>query len=136
MRPPTQPASASYPACRACRACRAASTVWYDAWAAAGDDSPGHTWTSNNPYVAPFAAAVFAQPVHHRRIDYIFVGSQFRWRPRIAVRSCQVVLQGDQTSAPSDHFGVMADLDLNGITLGQGQGLDTWADTAAMLWPK
>jgi endonuclease/exonuclease/phosphatase family metal-dependent hydrolase len=112
------------------------STVWYDTWAVAGDGSPGYTWSSKNPYVAPFAAAVFAQPVHHRRIDYIFVGSPFRWRPRIAVRSSQVVLRGDQTSAPSDHFAVMADLDLNGITLGQSRGLDTWADTAEMLWPR
>jgi hypothetical protein len=28
--------------------------------------------------VAPFAAAEFARPVHHRRIDYGFVGSPFR----------------------------------------------------------
>jgi endonuclease/exonuclease/phosphatase family metal-dependent hydrolase len=112
------------------------STVWYDAWAVAGDGSPGHTWTSDNPYVAPFAAAVFAQPVHHRRIDYVFVGSPFRWRPRVVVRSCQVVLTGGPQGAPSDHYGVMADLDLNGITLGDGRGLETWADTEAMLWQR
>jgi endonuclease/exonuclease/phosphatase family metal-dependent hydrolase len=111
------------------------STVWYDAWAVAGDGSPGHTWTSDNPYVAPFAAAVFAQPVHHRRIDYVFVGSPLRWRPRVAIRSCQVVLTGEPQAAPSDHYGVLADLDLDGITLGGGRGLRTWAETEATLWP-
>jgi endonuclease/exonuclease/phosphatase family metal-dependent hydrolase len=110
------------------------STVWYDAWAVAGDGSPGHTWTSDNPYVAPFAAAVFAQPVHHRRIDYVFVGSPLRWRPRVAIRSCQVVLTGEPQAAPSDHYGVLADLDLDGITLGGGCGLETWAETEATLW--
>jgi len=110
------------------------STVWYDAWAIAGDGSPGYTWASDNPYVAPFAAAVFAQPVHHRRIDYLFVGSPFRWRPRVAIRSCQVVLIGGPQAAPSDHYGVLADLDLDGIALGAGRGLDTWAETETMLW--
>lgn len=110
------------------------STVWYDAWAVAGDGSPGHTWSSDNPYVAPFAAAVFAQPVHRRRIDYILVGSPFRWRPRVVVRSCQVVLTGRQGAAPSDHYGVLADLDLDGVTLGDGQGLEKWPETEEMLW--
>jgi endonuclease/exonuclease/phosphatase family metal-dependent hydrolase len=112
------------------------STVWYDAWTVAGDGTPGFTWTSDNPYVAPFAAAVFAQPVHHRRIDYVFVGSPFRWKPRVVVRSCEVVLVGDSHAAPSDHYGVMADLDLNGIALGSGRGLETWPQTEAMLWPR
>jgi endonuclease/exonuclease/phosphatase family metal-dependent hydrolase len=112
------------------------STVWYDAWAVAGDGSPGYTWSSDNPYVAPFAAAVFAQPVHHRRIDYLFIGSPFRWRPRVVVRSCQVVLTGGSQAAPSDHYGVMADLDLNGVALAGGRGLDAWAETEAMLWPR
>ena len=79
---------------------------------------------------------MFAQPVHRRRIDYVFVGSPFRWQPRVVVRSCQVVLTGDAHAAPSDHYGVMADLDLNGIVLGHGGGLDTWAQTESMLWPR
>ena len=112
------------------------STAWYDAWAVGGDGGPGHTWTSANPYVAPFAAAVFAQPVHARRIDYVLVGSPFRWRPRIVIRSCQVVLIGDDQAAPSDHYGVLADLDLDGVTLGDGRGLETWNQTAALLWPR
>jgi endonuclease/exonuclease/phosphatase family metal-dependent hydrolase len=112
------------------------STAWYDAWAVAGDGSPGHTWTSENLYVAPFAAAVFAQPVHARRIDYILIGSPFRWRPRIVVRSCRVVLTGGPQAAPSDHYGVTADLDLQGVALGGGLGLDAWPETERMLWPR
>jgi endonuclease/exonuclease/phosphatase family metal-dependent hydrolase len=110
------------------------STVWYDAWAVAGDGSAGHTWSSDNPYVAPFSAAVFAQPVHRRRIDYVLVGSPFRWRPRVVVRSCAVVLTGGEHAAPSDHYGVLADLDLDGVALGEGRGLATWPATEAMLW--
>ena len=86
------------------------STYWADAWALGGDGSPGYTWSSDSPYVAPFAAALFAQPDHHRRIDYVFVGSPFRWRPRIVVRDCRVVLRETGSVQPSDHYGVLADL--------------------------
>jgi len=109
-------------------------TAWYDAWTVAGDGSPGYTWTSDNGYVAPFAEAVFAQPEHHRRIDYVLVGSPFRWRPRVVVRSCEVVLTGDGDAAPSDHYGVLADLDLDGVTLGDGRGLEAWPDVERRLW--
>ena len=68
------------------------SALWWDAWTAAGNQAPGATWSSDNPYVALFAAAIFGQPIHHRRIDYILIGSPFRWQPRVVVRSCQVVL--------------------------------------------
>ena len=111
------------------------STQWRDAWAVAGDGTPGFTWSSDNPYVAPFAEAVFSEPVHHRRIDYVLVGSPFVWRPRVVIRSCEVVLNGTPDAAPSDHWGVLADLDLDGVTLGSGRGLETWEETAARLWP-
>ena len=114
---------------------RGRDTAWYDAWEVAGDGSPGHTWTSDNGYVAPFAEAVFAQPVHHRRIDFVFVGSPFRWRPRVVVRSCRVVLAWDGEAAPSDHHGVLADLDLDGVSLGGGRGLEAWPEVEASLWP-
>ena len=110
------------------------STSWTDAFAVAGEGAP-YTWSTENPYVAPFAAAVFAEPDHHRRIDYVLVGSPFTWRPRIAVRSARVVLKGDAQAAPSDHWGVLADLELDGIALGGGRGLETWAETARLLWP-
>src|SRR5918999_230117 len=41
------------------------STHWIDAFAAAGDGSPGHTWSTNNPFMAPSATKTFAQPEHH-----------------------------------------------------------------------
>lgn len=112
------------------------STLWWDAWTTAGDGSPGHTWSSDNPYVAPFAAAIFAQPLHHRRIDYVLIGSPFRWRPRVVVRSCRVVLTEMGGDAPSDHYGVMADLELNGVVVGRGEGLAAWTDAANHLWPE
>jgi len=110
------------------------STSWTDAFAVAGEGPPA-TWSSDNPYVAPCAAAVFAEPEHHRRIDYVLVGSPFTWRPRVAVRSARVVLKGDAQAAPSDHWGVLADVDLDGITLGGGRGLETWEESAGLLWP-
>jgi len=89
------------------------SAGWVDAWAVAGEGSRGDTWTSANPYAAPFAAAVFAQPVHSRRIDYVFVGSPFLWKPRVVVRSCRVVLTDPAEGPPSDHYGVLADLEVD-----------------------
>jgi endonuclease/exonuclease/phosphatase family metal-dependent hydrolase len=112
------------------------STHWVDSFAVAGDGSAGYTWSSNNPYVAPFAAATFAEPDHHRRIDYIFVGSPFIWKPRIVVRSAAVVLTERGDAAPSDHYGVLADLDLDGVLIGSGDGLDSWTDSEGVLWPE
>ena len=88
------------------------STHWIDAFASAGDGSPGYTWSTNNPLMAPSATTTFAQPEHHRRIDYVFVGSPFKWRSGIVVRSAAVVLKERGNVAPSDHYGVLADLDL------------------------
>jgi hypothetical protein len=66
----------------------------------------------------------------------VFVGSPFVWRPRVVVRSCRVVLTGTAQAAPSDHYGVLADLEIDGVALGGGRGLETWAETAAQLWPE
>jgi endonuclease/exonuclease/phosphatase family metal-dependent hydrolase len=112
------------------------STHWVDTFAVGGDGSPGHTWSSDNPYVAPFAAATFAEPRHHRRIDYVFVGSPFKWKPRIVVRSAAVVLTERGDAAPSDHYGVMADLDLGGVLIGDGEGPEGWALSERVLWPE
>jgi len=112
------------------------STYWADAFAIAGDGSPGHTWTSGSSYVQPFAEAVFAEPVHHRRIDYVFVGSPIRWKPRLVIRSSRVVGIDENGAAPSDHYGVLADIELDGDTVGGGRGLDGWDDTHAALWPR
>jgi endonuclease/exonuclease/phosphatase family metal-dependent hydrolase len=64
--------------------------------------------------MAPSATSSFADPSHRRRIDYVFVGSPFkRTRPNIP-RAAAVVLKEDGDLAPSDHCGVMADLDIHG----------------------
>jgi endonuclease/exonuclease/phosphatase family metal-dependent hydrolase len=110
------------------------STFWTDAWAVAGDGSPGYTWTSSNPYVAPFSTAMFGQPEHHRRIDYVFVGSPARWSSRVLVRDCRVVLTGTGSVAPSDHYGVMADLALDADVITGGTGEERWDEAAEALW--
>jgi endonuclease/exonuclease/phosphatase family metal-dependent hydrolase len=112
------------------------STHWVDTFAVAGDGSPGYTWSSDNPYVRPFAAATFAQPEHHRRIDYVFIGSPFKWKPRVVVRSAAVVLTERGDAAPSDHYGVMADLALDGVVVARGQGGAGWAEAEPILWPR
>jgi endonuclease/exonuclease/phosphatase family metal-dependent hydrolase len=89
------------------------STHWVDAFAVAGDGSPGSTWSSDNPFMGPKALPTWAEPEHHRRIDYVFVGSPFKWPGRIVVRSAAVVLKEQGEVAPSDHYGVMADLDIH-----------------------
>jgi endonuclease/exonuclease/phosphatase family metal-dependent hydrolase len=111
------------------------STHWMDAFALAGTGAPGWTWTVDNPYVAPFAAAVYAQSARRRRIDYVFVGSPFRWRPRVVVRSCRIAVTGTPEAAPSDHYGVVADLEIDPAEVRGGRGLETWDETAAELWP-
>lgn len=89
------------------------STFWWDAWQAAGDASPGYTWSSNNPYTAPYPAKHFGRAVHHRRIDYILIGSPFRWVHPVAISSCQITLTNLGSDAASDHYGVFADLALD-----------------------
>lgn len=109
------------------------STYWADAWALAGDGSPGVTWTTESPYVRPFAEAAFGEPEHHRRIDYVFVGSPIRWRPRLVIRSTSVVGRFEDGAAPSDHYGVLAELELDGDTVGGGRGLEAWDETKREL---
>lgn len=110
------------------------STFWADAFAHGGDGSPGYTFTSESPYVQPFMEAVFAQPVHNRRIDYVFVGSPIRWKPRLIVTSARVVGQYADGAAPSDHYGVLAELELDGDRVGNGRGLEGWNETKERLW--
>ena len=90
------------------------STHWVDAFAVAGDGSPGYTWSSANPFMAPSAMSTFASLGHHRRIDYVFVGSPFKWKPGIVVHSAAVAMKERGNMAPSDHYGVVADLELVG----------------------
>jgi endonuclease/exonuclease/phosphatase family metal-dependent hydrolase len=77
--------------------------VFHDAWDAAGDGGPGHTWSNANPY-----AVLDLEP--DRRIDYVLVG----W-PKAGgaghVTSCEVVGTSPVDGVvPSDHYGVLAEL--------------------------
>ncbi len=83
------------------------STFYQDAWAAAGDGSPGFTqdWRSN-----PMAADL---NVHRKRIDYIFVGDPFR-RAGSAGRILSASIVCDKPLValhPSDHRGVVAEVE-------------------------
>ena len=78
------------------------SSVYFaDAFALAGDASPGHTFSRKNPYAAPLR-----EP--NRRIDYIFVrgpDGQGRGEP-LDARVCFTEPHGGVYA--SDHFGVTA----------------------------
>ncbi len=74
-----------------------------DAWALAGDGSPGHTYARSNPFAAPLR-----EP--DRRIDYVFVrgrDERFRGEPLEARRCFDSAVDG---TFPSDHYGVIATL--------------------------
>ncbi len=76
-----------------------AGVCWHDAWEFAGT-GPGHTWSTANPW----AAAVFPRD---RRIDYVFSASFRRGGAGQPVRA-EIFGTGDP--APSDHYGVLAEL--------------------------
>lgn len=77
--------------------------VFTDAWAAVGE-GPGHTWTRDNPHAAE---ALWPR----RRLDYLFVS----WpRPKPYLNPLSVRLVGVEPRGgvvPSDHYGVVAELD-------------------------
>ena len=77
--------------------------VFYDAWEIAGDGTPGHTWSNQNPLAAP---AMYPD----RRFDYVLSA----WPRRGGTghpTHCQRlgILPADQPQL-SDHYGVLADL--------------------------
>ncbi len=87
--------------------------VFYqDAWALThldtGAAAGGITWAKSNPFTAPLR---WLNP--DRRIDYIFVSPQRR-DGRGKVAGCAVVLDAPDTEGvyPSDHFGLMADIQI------------------------
>ncbi|MCA1570389.1 MAG: hypothetical protein LC798_08755 [Chloroflexi bacterium] len=74
-------------------------------------------------------------PYEVREPLYVFVGSLVRWKPRLVIRSSRVVGVDENGAAPSDRYDVLADIELDGDTVGGGRGLDGWDDTHAALWP-
>ena len=74
-----------------------------DAFALAGDGSPGFTFARRNPFAAPLR-----EP--DRRIDYVFVhgrDERLRGEPLTAAVCFDAPVDG---TYPSDHFGVVTDL--------------------------
>jgi endonuclease/exonuclease/phosphatase family metal-dependent hydrolase len=72
------------------------------------DPSGGITWARRNPFTARAR-----HPDPERRIDYVFIGPGSR--ARCTLSSCRVVLDEPSPDGvfASDHFGVMADLELS-----------------------
>jgi endonuclease/exonuclease/phosphatase family metal-dependent hydrolase len=90
------------------------SVYYHDAWAVAGD-GPGWTWTTDNPNARDVIDQIVRQPNHRRRIDYILIGS---WaahpRSHCHVRAANLCFdQPVDDIWPSDHFGVVADVDID-----------------------
>jgi endonuclease/exonuclease/phosphatase family metal-dependent hydrolase len=90
------------------------SVCYHDAWAVAGG-GPGVTWTNENPSRQAEISRIIRQPRHQRRLDYIFVGS---WgahpKARCEIRSATLVFNQPCGGVwPSDHFGVLADLEIS-----------------------
>ncbi|HEY1382096.1 MAG TPA: endonuclease/exonuclease/phosphatase family protein [Dongiaceae bacterium] len=89
------------------------SVHYHDAWAVAGE-GPGHTWSCGNPNAASVMDQIVRQPGCRRRIDYVFVGS-WHAHPQAQCRIESARLVFDQPTDglwPSDHFGVLVDLDI------------------------
>lgn len=79
--------------------------VFQDAWDVGGDGGPGYTWSHRNPIAAK-------ERFGNRRLDYVLVGWE-PTRPSLVLRAN--VVDGDRPDGtwPSDHFGVLAELDLS-----------------------
>ena len=77
-----------------------------DAWERWHPGERGFTWALANPYTARLA---FLEP--DRRLDYIFV-SPLRRDGRGTIHACSIVLDSPSADGvfPSDHFGLMAEI--------------------------
>lgn len=75
-----------------------------DAWTAAGNTDPGHTWSAANPLVPRHA-------IHpHRRLDYVMVSTPRR-RGAGHVRECTLAgTEAVENVWASDHFAVVAEV--------------------------
>jgi endonuclease/exonuclease/phosphatase family metal-dependent hydrolase len=89
------------------------SVLYHDAWMVAGE-GPGYSWSADNPNASLGIDQIVRQANHHRRVDYVFVGS---WdaHPHAYCRVRSAMLAFHQPIDdiwPSDHFGVVVDLDI------------------------
>lgn len=89
------------------------SAHYHDAWAVAGR-GPGWTWDAANPNAATEIEQIIRQPGHRRRIDYVLVGS-WHAHPHAWAEVRSAALAFDEPADgvwPSDHFGVLVELDV------------------------
>jgi endonuclease/exonuclease/phosphatase family metal-dependent hydrolase len=95
-----------------------ASVHYHDAWQVAAESSgtsdPGYTWSTDNPAAAREISAIVGQPAYRRRLDYVFTGSWHAHpRARAEIRAATLVLNQPADGLwPSDHSGVLVDLDV------------------------
>jgi endonuclease/exonuclease/phosphatase family metal-dependent hydrolase len=92
------------------------SVLYHDAWALAGE-GPGYTWSAaDNPIASALMDQIVRQPRFRLRIDYVFVGSAgFQERPgaHASVQRAELAFNRAVDGIwPSDHFGVLVDLDV------------------------
>lgn len=82
-------------------------TVFQDAWAIAGDGTPGYTWSHRNPEAA-------RERLGNWRLDYVFV----RWAGASPILHTDVI-DGDRPDGhwPSDHLGVLVELDPSALAV-------------------
>jgi endonuclease/exonuclease/phosphatase family metal-dependent hydrolase len=90
------------------------SVYYHDAWAVAGE-GPGYTWTSDNPNAASVVKQIVRQPRHHRRVDYVFVGS---WhadpQARAHISRAELCFHEPGNGVwASGHYGVVADVEID-----------------------
>ena len=97
------------------------SVCYHDAWSVAGGGD-GHTWTETNPNALSGMKQIIGQKNYDKRYDYVLVGS---WdahpKGRAQIKSAELVLNRPVDGIwPSDHFGVMVDLELSSICQDEG----------------
>jgi endonuclease/exonuclease/phosphatase family metal-dependent hydrolase len=102
------PDAASMQFWRGRRSLDGVSVCYQDAWETAHPDEPGLTFTAANPLVRAGEVATAVS----RRIDYILVRAG-RHGPTLQVSRCERVLDQPVDGVwASDHFGVLADLEV------------------------
>ncbi|MBI4026149.1 MAG: endonuclease/exonuclease/phosphatase family protein [Verrucomicrobia bacterium] len=89
------------------------SVHYLDAWAIAGDESPGYTWSHENALARIEMDRHARERRHRRRIDYIFVASPAEAKHWARLRECRVELNRPHNGIwPSDHYAVYAEIDV------------------------
>lgn len=77
-----------------------------DAWTAAGNTDPGHTWSAANPLVPRLA-------IHpHRRLDYVMVSTPRRQGAGHVHRCSLTATTAADGVWASDHFAVVAEVEM------------------------